>query len=82
MGKSYVRRHFYHEYNSEYDKRYQQKMNFEPCLKHGCNLTVKWGVKTLLCHCGKSGCTEEYDFKEHSKTHFLKQLVRYEIDSS
>ena len=81
MGKSYVRRHFYQEYDIEYDKRHLQKINFGPCQKHGLNLIVKRGVRTLMCHCGKSGCIEEYDFKEKSKTHFLKQLVKYEMIS-
>ena len=80
MGKSYRRRHFYQEYDPEYDHRSIQKDTFN-CQKHGKNLIVKSGVKTLLCPCGKRGCTEDYDFKPHGKTHYLKQLVKYEVNT-
>lgn len=79
MGKSYRRRHYSIVYNPEFDHRYLQKDTSIDCQKHGKNLIVKRGVKTLLCPCGKSYCNEDYDFKEHGTTHFLKQLVKCEI---
>lgn len=82
MGKSYVRRPFYREYDPEYDRRYLKKNNFNTSQKHGVNLMVKRGVKIRMCHCGNNGCTEDPDYKEHSKKHYLKQLVTYEVDNS
>jgi hypothetical protein len=79
MGKSYRRRHYYDVYDPEYDRRCLKKDTSIDCQKHGKNLIVKRGEKTLLCHCGKKGCTDEYDFKEHSSIHFLKQLVKCEV---
>jgi hypothetical protein len=79
MGKSYRRRHYLTVYDPEFDSRYLQKDTSVNCQKHGKNLIVKRGVKTLMCHCGKSWCTDEYDFKEHSSIHYLKQLVKCEV---
>ena len=81
MGKSYRRRHYVKEYDSEYDHRSLKKEHFQNCKKHGDNLIVKRGTKTELCKsCSKIMCDEDIRWKFTSHKHEKNKLLNFAIE--